>query len=469
MSLTIRPPPGRASGDEFRKPAVPSRFNGGGSGLKRAFSARGDGDSSDDDEDADSRAELVTSFDQNAPRRCVCVSNLRSKRFRQLTQSMTCVLCSLEAKEEPLVIAALPNRDWRAVANARRTMIQQNGPSVGADGSVGGLGTHDRMGDGPQLSGLIVKNEPHEDSMPLPATNGVGSSSQPIGSALSARVEDEDERARRSILESLSGTANDDANQIDAIASSGNNDWMLTRTPQDESEAYRLDVLTRPDSATVDDYSRVPIEHFGAAMLRGMGWSSNAAHDVQPYIPPTRPALLGIGAKERPPDEIPGGAAVGIKKKHKPDMKYMPLVKKEVRFADSVSGMYGSPSCAAQREAAGRDSGSSSRASSSSRGPSRSSSPSRRREHDDDRHDSDRKRDHDSNRDRDSDRRRDHEYDSRDRRERDDRRREDRDGDRGYDRDRRRDRDREPKSDDRSERRKDERSERDREYGRRRD
>jgi len=475
MSLTIRPPGSRASSSSdsgFRKPAPPAQVNGGGSGLRRAFTAGEDGHDSSDDDQPDT--ELVTSFDQREARRCVCAFPLL-KRVRQLTQCMTCGRAATKT-EDTLVIAALPNRDWRAVANARRTMKQQRGPETGADGSVGGMGTHDRMGDGPQLRGLI-KNEPREDRLPH-LTNSAPSNDVPEHSNSDTQPakqepEDEDERARRAILQSLNGAAADDPDQIGAIAVEGNNDWMLTRNPQNEAEAYKIDVLTRPDSASVEDYSRVPIEQFGAAMLRGMGWTSNASHDVKPYIPSQRPALLGIGAKERPPDELPGGPNVKVKKT-RPDMKYMPLVKKEVGSSLAERRVRDLVLTRAQREGGRGDSASSSRASSGSRGPSRSSSPTRRRSPSPgpssrrrDREDnygsgssSDRRRDRDQDRDKNTD--------TRDRRDKDDRRRDDRDRDRDrdYDRDRRTGRDRDSKYDDRSDRRRDDRDrDRERERG----
>ena len=40
----------------------------------------------------------------------------------------------------------------------------------------------------------------------------------------------------------------------------------------DETEAFRKDVEKLPDEATMEDYERVPVEQFGAALLRGLGW-----------------------------------------------------------------------------------------------------------------------------------------------------------------------------------------------------
>ncbi|OXV07526.1 hypothetical protein Egran_04712 [Elaphomyces granulatus] len=76
----------------------------------------------------------------------------------------------------------------------------------------------------------------------------------------------------------------------------------------DEMSSFRADVATRPDSASLDDYTAIPVEEFGAALLRGMGWKEgqpigkgkygDALKNTQPRIPERRPGFLGIGAKD---------------------------------------------------------------------------------------------------------------------------------------------------------------------------
>ncbi|KZW03800.1 hypothetical protein EXIGLDRAFT_3781 [Exidia glandulosa HHB12029] len=297
-------------------------------------------------------------------------------------------------------------------------------PATGADGSVGGLGTRDSINSGPMQAGLI-KREPRE--APISSTQPQTPLPDDEAPQPKVEVEDEDARARRLLLESLSSDGTD-ANQptIDAISSLGN-DWMLARTPQNETEAYQLDIQTRPESASLDDYERVPIEQFGAAMLRGMGWSAKANSNIEPYLPSQRPALLGIGAKERPAEDIPLAPGVKVKKKGRPDMKYMPLVKKERETASGSSSRVSSRSASPTRAT-------------SRRSPSPGTSRSRRKDYDD----RDRSSyDSDSRRDRDRDRRKDRDYD--DRRDRDsDRGRDDRRSDKD---DRRSDRDRDSRRD----------------------
>lgn len=84
----------------------------------------------------------------------------------------------------------------------------------------------------------------------------------------------------------------------------------------DVNEKYRLDVSMRPDELDVHSsaYEMVPIEDFGAALLRGMGWKGSVDKDDKSAEPKPRHKLLGLGATIRPP--LAGDAKNKHKKKH---------------------------------------------------------------------------------------------------------------------------------------------------------
>lgn len=79
---------------------------------------------------------------------------------------------------------------------------------------------------------------------------------------------------------------------------------------QDEATSFREDVASRPDMASLDQYAAVPVEEFGAALLRGMGWKEGQpvgrgnyaaggnANGAKARVPERRPGYLGIGAKD---------------------------------------------------------------------------------------------------------------------------------------------------------------------------
>ncbi|GJE98352.1 pre-mRNA-splicing factor SPP2 [Phanerochaete sordida] len=323
----------------------------------------------------------------------------------------------------PLVIPALKNRDWRDLARKRKNLYipPSAAATTGADGSVGGLGTRDTINSGPQQVGLQVRKKIkiEEDEMEVEESVTESVTATVTTEAAKEEPETEDQKAIRALLEGASGEGKGPRVEIIPAPS--------------EDDAFKQDVVELPESASLDDYERVPVEDFGAALLRGMGWKEGTAASrkgkgpVEPWLPQARPALLGIGAKEK---EVFDDGSKG-KKKTRPDKKYVPLVKREIRPGESE-----------------RDSGSggsSRRRSPEPRSSRRSPSPDRR--NDRDRHDSDygrdRKRDkefRDKDRDRERERDRDRDYDRR----RDDRREYEsssrRDKERDRDRDSRRDR-----------------------------
>ncbi|KAJ3023972.1 hypothetical protein HKX48_008586 [Thoreauomyces humboldtii] len=79
---------------------------------------------------------------------------------------------------------------------------------------------------------------------------------------------------------------------------------------EDVVEKYRHDVALRPAESTLDDYARVPIEEFGMALLRGMGWEQGRAVGknpdglTEPITLKSRPQLLGLGATPAPVLEV---------------------------------------------------------------------------------------------------------------------------------------------------------------------
>ena len=84
-----------------------------------------------------------------------------------------------------------------------------------------------------------------------------------------------------------------------------------------DEESFRKDMEVLPDDQGVDSnvYEKVPIHEFGAAMLRGMGWSGSNKNDKdgknsKDKTPSMRPHRLGLGATPRllePPSSSSSG------------------------------------------------------------------------------------------------------------------------------------------------------------------
>jgi hypothetical protein len=217
--------------------------------------------------------------------------------------------------EAPLVIPPLQNRDWREIARKRKNaarFVPASAPN-GSDGSVGGLGTRDTIGSGPVQGGLHLMTKVEKEGAKIVQEANVLKEAGPR-----PEPETEDQRAIRAILASATGEATPlDGPSIDIIP-------MASATVT-EADAFQQDVQDLPDVATLEDYARVPVSQFGAALLRGMGWKEGTAASltrpgpVEPYLPEARPALLGIGAKPREEN-------VGTKR---PEKRYVPVIKME--------------------------------------------------------------------------------------------------------------------------------------------
>jgi len=287
-----------------------------------------DSDSSDADEEG-SRDELVTGFDRFGVQRCVvflihCFQSFISQKSLVIHSKYSLHQENRQKPASPLVIPALKNRDWRELARKRRSATQYVPASAkaatGHDGSVGGLGVRDQINSGPVLSGLQLKKDP---AGPFQEQEGLKQEAMEADvHSMKAEDEDEDKRALRAILAGANGEAHDGP-AIDVIPMSVS-----------EAEAYKQDVEELPNPATMDDYERVPVSQFGAALLRGMGWKEGTAATrqpgkglVEPYLPAARPALLGIGAKEK--DLFDDGSKKNSKANRRPDKRYVPVVRME--------------------------------------------------------------------------------------------------------------------------------------------
>ncbi|TBU25907.1 DExH-box splicing factor binding site-domain-containing protein, partial [Dichomitus squalens] len=395
VSFTIRRPTpvARADSDSdssnFKVPALPRHLSGTStpnsplsrnSPPTRTYSER---DSSDEDSGVED--ELVTAFDE-----------FGAKRLHEKPKP-----------QGPLVIPALQNRDWREFARKRKQLYvpPSAAATTGADGSVGGLGTRDSINSGPQLSGLQARKRVKvEESEDEPMSDAIAPETPQSVQDVKAE-ETEDQKALRAILASASSgdDAGVDGPHIDVIP-------VVT-----EDDAYKQDVEELPEPATLEDYERVPVSQFGAALLRGMGWKEGQAASrknkglVEPWLPQARPALLGIGAKEK--EVFDDGSKGKRGAKARPERRYVPVIKKE-RAPEGGSGS-GESSSRRRSPSPGRN------------GSRRSPSPDRRKDRDGRRDDRDRERyresvrSRDRRRDDDYDRRRDDDHDSSSRRDRD--------------------------------------------------
>lgn len=186
-------------------------------------------------------------------------------------------------KEQLRVIPVPPNRDWRAAA--RRKHLAKAPHQQAQNETV----DEKQMEEPKYQYGLTImkKDEAQED--------GAAEAEAPEPMEVEQDNLTEQERLEKKAL--------------DALITGKSTDNDLVIPVQTEEEAFRNDLENAPEAPTLEAYEATPIEGFGAALLRGMGWKDGEGIGkngiaVKPKEIKRRPALLGIGAKEE--------AAVGV-------------------------------------------------------------------------------------------------------------------------------------------------------------
>jgi hypothetical protein len=113
-----------------------------------------------------------------------------------------------------------------------------------------------------------------------------------------------------------------------------------------EEEVFYRDYDQAPNVPSEADYDAVPIEEFGAAMLRGMGWKDGEAigkkrgqQPVKQRVIERRPDLLGVGAKPAQALGIELGEWGKAAKKHDKKMAktYMPVMLKNKKTGEMLT------------------------------------------------------------------------------------------------------------------------------------
>ncbi|KAL5624258.1 hypothetical protein BROUX41_004318 [Berkeleyomyces rouxiae] len=232
----------------------------------RTHGLGGGSDSEASDGEHDGRHETITGLDSNGA---------ETKRDTN----------SSKKRSAPLTITPQPTRDWRAEIMARR-----GGKPLETDSNKE---TDVPDGDKKISWGLnlLEKRDPEESTPKQPPTPA-----SPTKKAVDETPKSIDDQA----LDRLLGkTEKEEIKRVIKIS---------------ESEALKRDIDSAADVPDLKDYDDMPVEEFGAALLRGMGWNGEDTRP-KPKAVTRRPNLLGLGAKELKEEENLGAWNNGNKRR----------------------------------------------------------------------------------------------------------------------------------------------------------
>ncbi|KAI8575185.1 hypothetical protein K450DRAFT_262937 [Umbelopsis ramanniana AG] len=224
----------------------------------------------DDDMDDEPKAEAVTGFEDNK------IQHLHEK-----------------VKQKEIVIPSQPNKDFRKEAATKRSIYI---PESGLNGEKNaGPSQPEVLGQQVAQYGLQVTKKTKETV----TVEDNGSSEMQIEESANSTV------TAPTLEEAALAALVREANSDDEEEPTSN------LVIPSELDVFRNDVQNRPEETSLEEYDQVPVEQFGAALLRGMGWKegqalgggkAGASEPLAAKNFVRRDALLGLGAK---PEDLP--------------------------------------------------------------------------------------------------------------------------------------------------------------------
>ncbi|KAF9774103.1 hypothetical protein IL306_007936 [Fusarium sp. DS 682] len=272
IAIKFGSPSNNNSSKKLSKPNPPSAL-----GKRPRSHALGGGSDSEDDEDEHrGRHEKITGFGADG-----------AETERKAKDPRT--------EKKDYVIARQPNRDWKSEAKAQRSSkilpedarAQQNSTTVETEPADQDKGLK---------WGLTIKEKPEDHN-------------KEAESEFKEELDSPDDDHKKPPPKR---TADDEA--MDALLGNKEEDEKIIHPT--EEDAYRRDIQEAGEASTLEDYEAMPVEEFGAALLRGMGWDGKPRGTVKEVK--RRPNRLGLGAKELKGEEDLGGWNQNGKKNRRP-------------------------------------------------------------------------------------------------------------------------------------------------------
>jgi len=202
---------------------------------------------------------------------------------------------SRERTPKTLVIEKLGNKDWRGEIRQRRGGKNLLPAEVQAQRAAAARTAESKdevLAEEEIKWGLTVRSKEDRDAQ---REQVLGRSVETIQTSVAVEAEAPAEKPRTDDERALDALLGRDTKPKgpDLVIPSGPD---TTYTGDTEGDAYHRALASAPDVSTLEDYERVPVEEFGAALLRGMGWKGEKV--AMPKEGKRRLNLLGLGAKE---------------------------------------------------------------------------------------------------------------------------------------------------------------------------
>ncbi|KAK7207943.1 hypothetical protein BZA70DRAFT_272552 [Myxozyma melibiosi] len=203
------------------------------------------------------------------------------------TESGNAITVNKEEESKPLVIVPPKNKNWIEEAKKKRALYMPVGSVIDAE--------RDRQADEQEKQrqrkanyGLTFrekgqgKEAPIETSQKTPeVTEQQESESENQTDGIKTSVKQKQETKEEREIRKLAAEFIEEEKAVSDIVikmastSTTLSAEQMRQQALSEEEAYKLDIESRPDAPDMDAYESVPVEDFGYALLRGMGWKGD--------------------------------------------------------------------------------------------------------------------------------------------------------------------------------------------------
>ncbi|KAI4852791.1 hypothetical protein E4T45_04575 [Aureobasidium sp. EXF-8846] len=280
-------------------------------GTKRDHTALLD-DASDDEDTFPAKRQTITHFD---------------------TSIGGAVNAQAVKKEEkgPLVITALANRDWREASKRQRA--QKYGIS---DAQLDARKEQHVEGNAQGADTVVKETEAVKYGLNVFAP--ITAAPEDVAQEEQQQQQEEDETPQQKTADQLAIDALTGAAPVSTLT--------IPAAAATEEDAFASTFHSAPPAPTLSDYTAVPVEEYGAAMLRGMGWkgpstvpSAPTKNGKKPMLPTKRPALLGIGADPnaaKQAEELGAWGKTSARRGKEPTM-FIPVSMKNKRTGETLT------------------------------------------------------------------------------------------------------------------------------------
>ncbi|KAK9459809.1 uncharacterized protein V1516DRAFT_678057 [Lipomyces oligophaga] len=183
------------------------------------------------------------------------------------------ILRDAEIEAGPLVIPAVPNRNWIEESKRKRALYKPVGHQIDAEREQQ-ADEQEAFANKSRSYGLTIRRPGQIQRLETQQKQKQEDPNQDQ-QAITKTKREQPQTIEEKRIEAIISELNVDrpaSNLVVPITGPSSLTISDRHNQMSEEDAYKIDFESRPDQPSLEDYEQVSVEDFGFALLRGMGW-----------------------------------------------------------------------------------------------------------------------------------------------------------------------------------------------------